>query len=601
MLQGPQNILITASDPGPGVYEAIFQIDGKTVSSSVLSSNGGRCENVGETSNGIPAFLYLQPCPAQVNSVDVPFEPGVVPEGPHDLRVLVSDAAGNTTTILDHQVVIDTTGAYTTLLARGQCNGDACDDHAQLVPSIPLHATFLRRFGRSAITLTGRLLDHTGAAISDAQVLLLQTPEAAGESPVQVASTTTDASGDWSFAAPKGPARLLQVTYFSHLKDSTPAAVLDYDERVKAAVLLHAPHRVRLGRAVVFEGRLLGGDIPSGGEPVQMEIYYRRRWRTIEVIHTNRHGRFAYRYIFTLGPGVSYASGRSRSQTRRTRSSAAASRPIRVRGPRGIPRRRPLARAGLVGTWRSPPRSRSRRHGPSVRALGRGGRRRRTSVSASQASFRLTTARSYRSPARPAQPAGVCIIDSGVDLNPDTRRSSSIAKRSTAGAPTTSAPICMALAWRWKPLRCRGTIGGWSVLRRARCGSSRSERPTTEDASELRRVQAGGARVRAARRESYNIKVISLSIGFQGTPTPRTAGRTRRTRSAGRSRSTYGLDVVAAAGDEGAAQVSYPAAAPGVVAVGAAGCAARTRARSPTRDRSLRCSPQAATSRRPTR
>jgi hypothetical protein len=64
---------------------------------------------------------------------------------------------------------------------------------------------------------------------------------------------------------------------------------------------------VRLGHAVVFEGRLLGGYIPSGGEPVQMEIYYRRHWRTIEVIHTNLHGRFAYRYIFTLGPGVSYA------------------------------------------------------------------------------------------------------------------------------------------------------------------------------------------------------------------------------------------------------------------------------------------------------
>jgi hypothetical protein len=331
VLQGPQNILITASDPGPGVYEAIFQVDGKTVSSSVLSSNGGRCENVGETSSAIPSFLFLQPCPAQVNSVDMPFEPGVVPEGPHDLRVLVSDAAGNTTTILDHQVIIDTTGAYTTLLARGQCNGDACDDHAQLVSSTPLYATFLRRFSRSAVTLTGRLLDHTGAAISNAQVLLLQTPEAAGESPVQVASTTTNASGDWSLAAPKGPARLLQVTYFSHLKDATPAAVLDYHERVKAAVLLRAAHRVRLGHTVVFEGRLLGGYIPSGGEPVQMEIYYRRRWRTIEVIHTNLHGQFAYRYIFTLGPGVSYAFRAVAQANAAYPFLAAASRPARVK------------------------------------------------------------------------------------------------------------------------------------------------------------------------------------------------------------------------------------------------------------------------------
>lgn len=47
VLNGPQSILITASDPGPGVYRAIFQVDGKEVSSSVLDNNGGRCESVG--------------------------------------------------------------------------------------------------------------------------------------------------------------------------------------------------------------------------------------------------------------------------------------------------------------------------------------------------------------------------------------------------------------------------------------------------------------------------------------------------------------------------------------------------------------------------
>ncbi len=262
--------------------------------------------NVGETSDGIPAFLHLQPCPAQVNSVDVPFEPGVVPEGPHDLRVLVSDAAGNTTTILDRQVIIDTTGAYTTQLARGQCNGSTCDDHAQLVPGVPLPASFMRRFSRSAVALKGRLVDHTGAAIASAQVLLLQMPQAAGQGTVQVASATTDAGGSWSLSAPRGPARLLQVAYYSHLKDSAPAAALSYRERVKAAVLMHAARRVRLGHTVIFQGRLLGGYIPGGGEPVQMEIHYGGRWRTIEVIHTNRRGRFAYRYIFTLGPGATY-------------------------------------------------------------------------------------------------------------------------------------------------------------------------------------------------------------------------------------------------------------------------------------------------------
>lgn len=306
VLEGPQSVLITASDPGPGVYQAIFQIDGQTVAAAALDNDGGRCQNIGESSDGNPAFLYLQPCPAQVNSVDVAFNPALAAEGPHELRVLVSDAAGNTTTILDRQVVIDTTGAYTTTLARGACNGSSCDEHAQLIPSTKLHERVTRRYARSALTLEGRLLDHTGAPIGSAQVQLREQTQQTGAALAEIATATTDANGDWLFRLPKGPSRLVQVAYFSHLKDATPAVTLDYEERVRAAIRIHAPRRVRLGRAALFEGQLLGGLIPKGGEPVQLEIYYLHRWRTIEVLHTDRLGQFAYRYIFTLGAGLTY-------------------------------------------------------------------------------------------------------------------------------------------------------------------------------------------------------------------------------------------------------------------------------------------------------
>lgn len=302
-LNGPQNIFVTASDPGPGVYQAIFQIDSQTVARPVLNSNGGRCENVGGTNDGTAAFVYLQPCPSQVNSVDVPFDPSAVSNGPHDLRVLVSDAAQNTTTILDRQVIVDNGGAYTTLLARGQCNGTACDDHAQIVATSKLRATFTRHLSRSGITLTGRLLDHTGAPITGAQVQLLDQPDQSGAAVKAIKSVSTDQGGRWAFKVPGGPSRLLRVAYYSHLKDTTPAAQLDYHERVFTAVSLRAPRHVRTGRAVVFYGHVGGGYIPRHGEPVQMEILYAGRWRTIEVLRTDRHGRWAYRYVFSIGGG----------------------------------------------------------------------------------------------------------------------------------------------------------------------------------------------------------------------------------------------------------------------------------------------------------
>jgi hypothetical protein len=302
-LNGPQNLLVTASDPGPGVYETIFEIDGKVVASPVLDSNSGHCQNVEARSDGVPAFLYPQPCPAQVNSIDVPFDPSVIPNGPHDLKVLVSDAAQNTTTILDRQVIIDNGGAYTTLLARGQCNGTTCDDHARLMPTSKLRGNFTRPLGHSSLTLKGSLVDHTGAPINGAQVQLLEQPNEQGAAIKEIASVSSDHDGRWAFHVPAGPWRLLRVAYYSHLKDPTPAARLDYHERVSAAVSLSAPARVHAGRSLVFYGQLAGGYVPRQGEPVQMEILYAGRWRTIEVLHTDRHGRWAYRYVFSIGGG----------------------------------------------------------------------------------------------------------------------------------------------------------------------------------------------------------------------------------------------------------------------------------------------------------
>jgi hypothetical protein len=302
-LNGPQDIQITASDNGPGIYQTIFQIDGNTVSRQVIDPNEGRCQNVGQTNDGDAAFLYLQPCPTQVNAADVSFDPSPISDGPHQLRVLVSDAAGGTTTILNHSVVVDSNGAYTTLLARGACNGTSCDDHAHLIATSKQRGSFTRRLRWSGLTLTGRLVDHTGAPIKGAKIQLLYQASSAGAAIRKLASVATDQSGVWAFKVPGGPSRLLRVAYYSHLKDPAAAAQLDYHEQVDAALSMRAPGHIRVGRALVFYGQLAGGYVPRQGEPVQMEILYAGRWRTIEVLHTDGHGRWAYRYVFSIGGG----------------------------------------------------------------------------------------------------------------------------------------------------------------------------------------------------------------------------------------------------------------------------------------------------------
>ncbi len=72
-VSGTSDVAFSASDPASGVYEAVFSVDGEVVQSTVVDEDGGRCRNVGQTTDGLAAFLYVQPCPASVNA-DVGFD-----------------------------------------------------------------------------------------------------------------------------------------------------------------------------------------------------------------------------------------------------------------------------------------------------------------------------------------------------------------------------------------------------------------------------------------------------------------------------------------------------------------------------------------------
>jgi hypothetical protein len=165
---------------------------------------------------------------------------------------------------------------------------------------------FTRTLVHSAVTLSGDLTNATGTPITGAQIQLSERVVGSTAPVRHLLSTTTGPSGAWTLEVPKGPSRLLLIAYYSHLLDSSPAATLDFHERVRGVVSMRAPHRVRLGQAVIFRGQLVGGYVPSGGESVQMEIFYSGRWRTIEVLPTTNRGRWTYKYVFILGAGTSY-------------------------------------------------------------------------------------------------------------------------------------------------------------------------------------------------------------------------------------------------------------------------------------------------------
>jgi hypothetical protein len=73
-LRGVMDVSITADDPASGIFQAVLQSNGRTIAKQVIDPNAGRCVPHGEASDGTAIFLYEQPCPLDVSSVEVPFD-----------------------------------------------------------------------------------------------------------------------------------------------------------------------------------------------------------------------------------------------------------------------------------------------------------------------------------------------------------------------------------------------------------------------------------------------------------------------------------------------------------------------------------------------
>jgi hypothetical protein len=168
----------------------------------------------------------------------------------------------------------------------------------------------------------------------------------------------------------------------------------------------------------------------------------------------------------------------------------------------------------------------------------------------------------YASP--PAQPAAVCIVDSGVDLNPDTQPEVIYRTALDGGDPGDVAPdkhgTLMAMM-------AAAPVNGWGMVGAApaavRIVSVRVESPgqTTFPFSSYR---DGMAKCQGL-ASTYNIKVISLSLTATQQPQGNDIAYLQNRIDSARN---YGLDVVAAAGNEDG-PIDSPASSPHVVAVGA--------------------------------
>ncbi len=342
-LSGTDDLSFHAEDEGSGVYRAVFTVDGKEVGATVLASNGGHCQNVAQTTDGLPAFLYLQPCPASLRA-DVPFDTTALTDGTHHLVVSVTNAAGNSTVALDRNVTVQnhTKGveAPTSPSPEGQ-QPQSTEQHAQPIQITPAvtssaqvptvqpqnngtnatpaaalqvrwsataKASLAGSYGR-AETVSGRLTTPTGTPIGGAVVQVFDTP-AYERAPTRALGTArTAANGSFSFRVPAStPSARLTFAYSAQLGAPAPSVTGSLQLTVPASLSLKiAPRTTQRGGRIVFSGTLRGAPLPPGGKQLVLEARsLSGQWRQFQVLSTAKGGSYRATYRFRLAGPIDY-------------------------------------------------------------------------------------------------------------------------------------------------------------------------------------------------------------------------------------------------------------------------------------------------------
>lgn len=350
-LSGTADLSLHAEDTGSGVYEAVFTVDGTPSGTVLLDENGGHCRNVGQTTDGLPAFLYLQPCPSSLTA-DIPFNTTALTDGAHHLVVTVTDAAGNSTVALDRKITVAnnpavspskeptpsgespaskepqaslqsgdgypsaTTSGNDQLSQNNPAPQPTSDNGTNASAGATLHVrwsatahTALVGASGHAQTAVGQLTAPSGAPIAGALVQVLSTPAYEGARTLALAPVRTASDGSFRVRLPTStPSSRITFAYSANTSSATPSVTAALTLTVPARLTLRVtPRTSHAGGTIVFAGTLHGAPLPPGGKTLVLEARTPGgRWRQFRVLPTRPGGRYRSSYRFRLPGPITY-------------------------------------------------------------------------------------------------------------------------------------------------------------------------------------------------------------------------------------------------------------------------------------------------------
>jgi hypothetical protein len=139
--------------------------------------------------------------------------------------------------------------------------------------------------------------------LAGAELTVLARPSMAGGDYRAESTVRTDGRGEFTYTARPGPGRTLDVHYSGN--DTYKHADDQVTLRVPAAATIKASrHSVRNGMTVRFSGTLKGRPYPAKGKVLDLQAYYRNKWRTFATPRAALNGGWSFKYRFQATRGT---------------------------------------------------------------------------------------------------------------------------------------------------------------------------------------------------------------------------------------------------------------------------------------------------------
>ena len=108
-LRSTESITFSATDEGPGLAYVKLLVDGTVVQSQIIDTNGGHCIPV--PGHDAYTWAYQVPCKTSVGGRTYSLDTALLPNGLHHIQVIIEDAAGNQSEVLNRMVTTENVGA----------------------------------------------------------------------------------------------------------------------------------------------------------------------------------------------------------------------------------------------------------------------------------------------------------------------------------------------------------------------------------------------------------------------------------------------------------------------------------------------------------